>query len=83
MMYTVYIIHSSRTRRYYTGHTEDFNRRIREHNNGENASTHSGIPWNVVYTKEYLERKIAMREEERIKKRGAGRFLESLKRNAL
>jgi putative endonuclease len=35
----------------------------------------SGMPWQLIYSKEYSSRAEAMRLEKQIKKRGAARFL--------
>ena len=78
-MFYVYILYSSLTGKYYTGHTENLKRRIEEHNARTNKSTAKGIPWEKIYSQEVNTRGEAMKLENRIKKRGARRFLEDLK----
>ena len=51
-MFYVYVLQSQKTKRYYTGSTERLRERMNEHNAGECKSTRSGIPWNLLYTKD-------------------------------
>jgi putative endonuclease len=74
-MFTVYILFSSLTQKYYVGQTQDLDNRIIEHNNGETKSLKSGIPWSVVYTIEVATRLEALMLEKKIKNIGAKRFL--------
>lgn len=75
-MNVVYILYSPTRNRYYTGETTDMNRRIERHNSGMVKSTASGIPWQLAWSTEVLNRTDALNLEKKIKKRGAKRFLE-------
>jgi putative endonuclease len=44
-MYTVYILFSSKTQKFYIGQTQNIENRLFEHNSGETKSTKGGIPW--------------------------------------
>jgi putative endonuclease len=44
-MYTVYIIYSVSTDRYYKGQTSDFDSRLVRHNSGYEKATAPGRPW--------------------------------------
>jgi putative endonuclease len=79
-MFYVYILQSQKTKRYYTGSTEYLAERVREHNAGQSKSTRGGVPWIIVYSKEYETRAKAVRAEMEIKARGARRFLDGLAR---
>jgi putative endonuclease len=57
-MFTVYILFSATTEKYYTGQTQDLDNRIAEHNAGETASIKNGIPWQIVYIVELQTRKV-------------------------
>ena len=46
-MYTVYIIYSASSDRYYKGQTNDFDSRLIRHNSGYEKSTAYGRPWIV------------------------------------
>jgi len=77
-MYHTYILYSNSVRKYYTGQTEDLGRRIQEHNRGKTAFMKSGIPWVILYSKEFDNRAEAVKLEGTIKKRGAARFLSDM-----
>jgi len=74
-MFTTYILFSKTTGKYYTGHCQDIEVRFIQHNSGRNKSTKSGIPWEIIFTKNFENRREAMATEAKIKKRGAKRFL--------
>ncbi len=71
----VYILRSRKSLRFYTGCTDDPTRRVEFHNSGTTKSTRNGIPWEIVWTSELLNKPNAMELEKKIKKRGARRFL--------
>ncbi|QHE50613.1 GIY-YIG nuclease family protein [Pontibacillus sp. HMF3514] len=53
----------------YTGYTNDFNRRLRMHEQGKGAKyTRGRGPFEVVYKQAFLTKEEAMQEEYRIKK---------------
>ena len=49
-MYFVYLLYSKDFDQYYVGHTRTIERRIKEHNQGNNKSTKPYIPWEVLGT---------------------------------
>jgi len=77
-MFLTYILLSEKTRRYYTGSTEDLKNRLLEHNSGETKSIRSGIPWKVIHVEHFETRSEAVRKEKQVKARGAGRYLDDL-----
>ena len=74
-MFRVYIIYSSLIDKFYTGQTEDIERRLEEHNRGKTSFSARGMPWTLVYSVECSSRTEALKLEKFIKKRGARRFL--------
>ena len=78
MPFTVYILQSEVTFRYYVGHTQNFEQRFIEHNNGKSPSTHNGIPWPLVHSESFPTRSLAMQREMKIKKRGIARSLQDI-----
>jgi len=66
-MFSVYIIQSLKNQRYYIGHAEDSDVRLKKHNGGIVKSTKYGIPWKKVYTENYPTRAEAYRREIEIK----------------
>ena len=67
-MYYVYVIVSDKGER-YIGYTGDLKRRIKEHNEGKNAST-KGRKWKLVYYEAYLNKEDAIERERKLKQRG-------------
>ena len=74
-----YILFSASLNKYYIGSTTHLWIRIDEHNAGKTPSTRSGIPWILMYAIHCDDIAAARELESKIKKRGAARFLESLK----
>ena len=66
-MYTVYILHSESLDRYYVGYTNNLIRRLEEHNRKKGKYTDAGIPWVLVYSEVFLDKKEAMDREKFIK----------------
>jgi len=78
MQFIVYILHSKKFDRYYTGHTANIEIRLRSHNEFGKDWTARYRPWKLIYTKEFKSKKEAM-EYERWLKTGVGReFINSL-----
>ena len=80
MNYVVYILFSATLRKYYVGSTENFERRILQHNTGRGNFTSKGMPWTTIRLIECSSRTEAVNLERKIKKRGIERFLEDLGR---
>ncbi len=72
-MYYVYILKSLRDRRTYVGYTNDFQRRLGKHNNGQVRSTRNRRPLALMYLEKHSNKKEA-KQRERWWKSGAGRL---------
>jgi len=74
MNYYVYIIKSSSTGKFYTGITNDIDRRLREHNRKKSNTivTRNLIDFTLVYKEEAVNR-IEARKREKYLKSGVGR----------
>ena len=68
MTYTVYIIYSEKTQKYYVGQTDNFEKRIERHNTGLVKSTKSGVTWRVIHTIACKTRSESVLLESKIKK---------------
>jgi len=68
-MYFVYIIQCN-DQTLYTGITTDLDRRIKEHNNSKLGAKYTKVrrPVKLVYSKDFINRSEASKEESRIKK---------------
>jgi putative endonuclease len=71
-MYTVYVLRSIKTNRYYIGVTKDLINRLERHNSGSVRSTKAYRKWKVIYTEEYSNKKDAWRRELEVKKYKSG-----------
>jgi putative endonuclease len=78
-MYYIYIIRSKTSNWFYTGITNNLNRRLREHNKGKRStpSTRNRGPYKLIYFEQCLSRKEA-REREVFWKSGRGRELRDI-----
>ena len=77
-MIIVYAIRSSSRNYVYVGMTNDLERRLKEHNNGENRSTKAYKPFILIYSEEFPDR-ISGRIKEKYLKSGVGKeFLKTL-----
>ena len=82
-MYTVYIIQSVKTGRYYIGHTVAIQKRLFEHNEGLTCSTRNYRPWHIVYTKIFSTKSMAQHIELKIKRMKSRKFIEKLIANEI
>lgn len=71
-MFTVYILKSEKSNRYYIGHTNNIEDRIKRHNRGQNKSTKICRPWKVIYTEHYNTKSEAYQREMEIKRYKSG-----------
>ncbi len=77
-MYFVYIIYSKKRDSFYIGYTANINTRITKHNAGATISTKSGIPWELVYSEQYVTKTEAIKREKAIKKKKSRKYIEFL-----
>ena len=60
-MFTVYIIKSIKTGKYYIGSTSNLDERLKRHNSSRNKSTRNGVPWKIVYNESFFGKNDAYR----------------------
>lgn len=77
-MFTVYILQSDKTRKYYIGYTSNIQQRLVYHNAGKNISTKFGAPWQIVYQENYPTKKAAWLREHQIKSYKGGNAFKKL-----
>ncbi len=73
-----YILYSERIDSFYVGSTSNLENRIQRHNSGRSTYTKKGIPWKVVYAKEYPTKAEAYRAEMHIKAQKSRKYIEHL-----
>lgn len=71
-MFYVYILRSVSDKKLYIGYTENLQRRLKEHNSGNNFSTKTRLPLKIIYYEAYFNKEDAQ-ERELFFKTGWGR----------
>ena len=80
--YFVYVLKSKNFNKFYVGHTENLNKRLKEHNRGKTKSIKSFIPYDIIYY-ELFDLRLDARNREKYFKSGIGReYLKELIKNA-
>ena len=77
-MYFVYILYSKNYDRYYVGHCENLITRLIRHNNKGVPSTKPYVPWEMVYTENFVSRSSASAREKEIKNKKSRKYIEFL-----
>ena len=81
MEYTVYILYSEKLSKFYTGFTStSMQQRMSFHLSDHKGFTSKAKDWRVIYTEQKTEKSEAMILEKKIKKRGAKRYLEDIRK---
>jgi putative endonuclease len=75
-MYTVYALYSKAYDKIYIGFTSNIELRLNEHNNlSTKGYTVKYRPWVIIYSEEYITKKVAMLREKQLKSAGGRRFI--------
>lgn len=74
-MYFTYILYSKKFTRTYTGHTQDLEKRLKEHNSGKTKSTEPYIPWEIFYYEKFSTREEAVIREKFFKSSSSRNFI--------
>ena len=82
-MYYVYVIYSEKLNRFYTGTTDDLDKRIEQHNSAfyPNSFTSKGIPWELKVFFSFENNKTALDAEKFIKRMKSKIFIEKIIKN--
>ena len=73
-----YILFSVRINSYYVGSSQDLADRLKRHNSGRSTYTKRGVPWILVYKKEYPTKSEAYQAELYIKSQKSRKYIEEL-----
>ena len=82
MSFYTYILFSQTANKYYIGSTSNIVRRLNEHNSRQSASTKAGVPWKLMFTKEFVLKSDAIKLEYKLKKMKSRKYLEWFITNA-
>ena len=77
--YYVYVLKSLKDSRRYIGYTENFERRITEHNNGLVKSTRNRRPFEFIYFEEFDNKTEALIREKFFKSGKGRKYLSTIK----
>ena len=78
MKYCIYILKSQAADKYYTGISQNPQRRLEYHNTLEKGFTSRYRPWRIVYTKEFNSKEEAMMMERKIKNWKSKKMIEKI-----
>lgn len=81
--YYVYILLSKKDYKFYIGCTNDFKRRYFEHQRGENTSTATRLPLQLIFYEAYLSKKDALRREHYFKTTKGKAILKNMLKESL
>lgn len=73
----VYILQSEKDNNFYTGYTNDLERRLKEHNDGKVKSTSYRRPLQIVYFEASLNQKDALKREKYLKTTYGKRYIKN------
>lgn len=76
-MFYTYILRSKKNGRFYTGHTNDLRKRLREHNEGKSVYTKTRGPYELVYYEACMNREDARSRELYLKSGRGKQYLKS------
>ena len=76
-MYYVYLLLSEKDSRFYTGSTNNLQRRLQEHNSGNVMSTKNRRPLQIIYYEACINEKDAQQREKYLKSGMGKRYLKN------
>jgi putative endonuclease len=83
MKYYTYVLRSNKDRFFYTGYTEDLEKRFEEHNKGLVQSTKHRIPFEIVYYEICFNKNDALHREKYLKTAYGKRYIKTRIKNYL
>ena len=77
-MYYVYVLKSLSKDKGYVGMTNNLERRLQEHDSGQNSYTKRYVPWKMIYHEEYVSLEEARKREKYLKGTTGRRYLKKV-----
>ncbi len=81
MSYFLYILHSNKIDRYYIGISQNPEIRLEYHNKGKKGWTTRGVPWHLMFKKQFNTKAEAVDWERWLKKQKDRSLIERILRN--
>ncbi len=75
MSFYAYVLFSESHHRYYKGHCENLEIRLKEHNAGKTKSNKAFRPWKLIYYEKFDTRSEAVKREKYFKSAAGRKFL--------
>ena len=72
MDYYAYVLQSAKNQKFYYGHTQNLEKRLKDHNAGKTKSTKPNLPYEIVFYEVCKTRRDAIKKE-KFFKTGLGR----------
>ena len=82
-MFYIYILQSGKDEHFYTGYTDDLQKRVKEHNDGKVISTKNRLPLKLVYYEACPNQQDATHREKYLKTAWGKRYIKSRLKNYL
>ncbi len=83
MYYFVYVLRSQKDNKFYTGYTNNLEKRIKEHNKGLVSSTKYRLPLELIYFEGCRNQQDATKREKYLKTTYGKRYLKNRLKNFL
>lgn len=83
MYYFVYVLRSQKDNKFYTGYTNNLEKRIKEHNKGLVSSTKYRLPLELIYFEGCKNQQDATKREKYLKTTYGKRYLKNRLKNFL
>ena len=83
MRFYIYILHSEKDKNFYVGFTNNLNRRIQDHTEGNVSSTKNRRPLKLVYWEGCLNQQDATNREKYLKSSWGKRYIKNRLKNYL
>jgi len=83
LKYYLYILKSLNSQKYYTGTSENAEKRLIFHNAFEKGFTSRYRPWEIVFKQEFEDKKLALAAERKIKSWKSRKMIEKIIRGEL
>lgn len=83
MFFYTYVLISQKDHKFYIGFTTHLDKRVNQHNNGQNQSTKSRRPFKLFYFEAHLSKQDALRREKYFKTSKGKSSLRQMLRHSL